>query len=80
MKHSLLISFPNLPDDKKNVLVELENGITTGAIYTAKIWSKPEDLQSSFKPIGIETNEKCGTESCYVEPGFNSKIINWWYA
>jgi hypothetical protein len=69
--HNLLTSYPQLPDDEQHVIIELENGIITGAVYNSKVWRESQDLQESFSPIGIESH------SLLDELTFNSKIVGW---
>jgi len=76
LKHSLTTNCPNLPDDKTMVLVELDNGVITGAIYYSKYWNKKEDLQKSFVPHGVSIVEKCGIKSCYIKQKISRPIIN----
>lgn len=77
MKQSLTVNCPNLPDDKSEILVELDNGVITGAVYSAKPWKNKEDLQKSFSPHGVSIVEQCGITSCYIKQEFSRPIINW---
>lgn len=77
MKHSLTVNCPNLPDDKSMVLVELDNGVITGAVYYAKPWNKKEDLQKSFTPHGVSIADRCDIISCYIKQEFSRPILNW---
>jgi len=74
--NSLKVKVPLLPNDGQTVIVELEDGTHVIAEYKAKHWVKVEDLQKSFKPVGVEIHNTCGI-SCCAEIAFNGDIVSW---